>query len=189
MKTTNNSKSVFQYDLQGNFIKEFDSIASAAKESNISPSGISASCNGVQKSAGGFIFKFEKNEKIDAYKSSVLKKVSQYDLQGNFIKEFESITIASNETNVEHTLISDCCKGITNRSGNFIFKFEKVEKVEPYVARTKQVAQFDLAGNLIKKYDSITDACRETKITNVAKACKGTSRYKTAGGYKWSYIQ
>lgn len=187
--TTQNSKSVFQYDLQGNFIKEFNSIASASKECNISVSGISSNCNGIQKSTGGFIFSFERKEKIEAYTNSVTKKVSQYDLQGNFIKEFDSITLASKETGVEGTLISDCCKGITNRSGKFIFKFEKSDKVDSYVPRIKSVSQYDLDGELIKTFKSISEAIKETGIGNIAKVCKNTSHYKTAGGYKWSYTK
>ena len=53
----NNEKSVLQYDLNGNFIKEWESIKEAKKELKVS-SHISCCCNGKRKTAGGYIWKF-----------------------------------------------------------------------------------------------------------------------------------
>lgn len=50
------SKSVFQYDLKGNFINFFDSTQKACDETGISRSGIQNCCNGISKSAGGFLW-------------------------------------------------------------------------------------------------------------------------------------
>lgn len=50
------SKSVKQYDLQGNFIKEFESANLASKETNICYCSIKKCRNGKQKSAGGYIW-------------------------------------------------------------------------------------------------------------------------------------
>ena len=50
-----------QYDLNGNFIKEWDSATEAKKCLNISSQGISTCCvgKGKQKTARGFIWKFK----------------------------------------------------------------------------------------------------------------------------------
>ena len=52
-----NRKRVSQYDLCGNFIKEYACIADAIKE-NPKCGAISAVCNGYRKQAGGFIWKY-----------------------------------------------------------------------------------------------------------------------------------
>ena len=52
-----NRKMVYQYDLCGNFIKEYACIADAIKE-NPKCGAISLVCNGYRKQAGGFIWKF-----------------------------------------------------------------------------------------------------------------------------------
>ena len=51
----------------------------------------------------------------------------------------------------------------------------------------KPVVQYDKNENRIKRYDSITEASRETGATHsgIIKCCK-TFR-GTAGGYKWLY--
>ena len=58
-KTNATAKRVAQYDLNGNFIKEFPSAASAARELNLDSSVISKVCRGDKyKSHGGFKFKY-----------------------------------------------------------------------------------------------------------------------------------
>lgn len=55
----NNIKSVIQYDLKGNFIKEWDAIMTASKTLNIFHSNISSCCNNKRKTAGGYIWKYK----------------------------------------------------------------------------------------------------------------------------------
>ena len=58
-KTNATAKRVAQYDLNDNFIKEFPSAASAARELNLDSSVISKVCRGDKyKSHGGFKFKY-----------------------------------------------------------------------------------------------------------------------------------
>ena len=53
-----NSKKVAQYDLNGNYIKTYDTIALAARENNCDASGISKTCRGQRKYNGGYIWKY-----------------------------------------------------------------------------------------------------------------------------------
>jgi hypothetical protein len=55
----NTSKSITQFDLQGNFIKDWPSIAEAKRW--LGSGDIQACVNGKQKQAGGFIWKFKTN--------------------------------------------------------------------------------------------------------------------------------
>lgn len=58
-KNNPKAKSVLQYDLKGNFIKRYDTLREAMKETNVLESKISLVCNKHRKNAGGFIWKFE----------------------------------------------------------------------------------------------------------------------------------
>lgn len=53
-------KKVCQFMLDGTFVKEYDSVIQAHKETNISKSGVSNCCNKKQKTAGGFKWEFKK---------------------------------------------------------------------------------------------------------------------------------
>ena len=49
----------------------------------------------------------------------------------------------------------------------------------------KPVIQMDLEGNVIREYDGVITAKRETKIVHISSCCRGIR--KSAGGYLWKY--
>lgn len=49
----------------------------------------------------------------------------------------------------------------------------------------KKINQYDLEGNFIKQWESVSDIKKELNITNIASCCKG--RYKQCNGYIWKY--
>ena len=56
-KYPNRAEKIKQYDINGNFIKEYNSSREAGKLLNISEKTISSCVNGHSKTAGGFIWK------------------------------------------------------------------------------------------------------------------------------------
>lgn len=54
------AKKVYQYTRQKDFIREWDYMSLAAKELNINKANIGEVCNGNRKTAGGFVWKYEK---------------------------------------------------------------------------------------------------------------------------------
>jgi group I intron endonuclease len=58
------------------------------------------------------------------FKDDVAKPVLQYDLDGNFIKEWSSITTASTQTKTPYAGVSLCCNGKRKFSNNFVWKFK-----------------------------------------------------------------
>lgn len=61
---------------------------------------------------------------------SKAKKVKQYDLEGNFIKQWDSIKDASLNLKINSSNICCCCKGIYKTCGNYIWRYVEIEKVE-----------------------------------------------------------
>lgn len=53
-----------------------------------------------------------------------------------------------------------------------------------------RVVQMDMEGNLMYLYFSTRDAERRTGVRNnhISEACKGMGRRKSAGGYRWQYM-
>jgi len=56
-------KSIIQYDSKDNFIRLYNSIKEAGDTTQLIPTNICACCNGRQKTAGGFIWKYAKENK------------------------------------------------------------------------------------------------------------------------------
>jgi hypothetical protein len=121
-------KPVLQYDKQGNFIKEWNSITEAEFKLNLCKGRISSCCRYINKTAGGFIWRFknnpitDKNFKLSTHKSSI--PILQHDLQGNFIKEWDSISIAIKQTKIKGILNN--VSGRAKTAGRYIFSYKKI---------------------------------------------------------------
>ena len=54
------SKTVYQYSLDGKYIRSYDTIKDALEQTNGSRAGIYRCCNGKGNSSGGYLWKYEK---------------------------------------------------------------------------------------------------------------------------------
>lgn len=88
---------VYQYDLKGNFIAGFSSMAEAKKTLKIK-SNICAAIK-LGRTCGNFQWSFEKLEKIAPVqpKSGKARKVGKYDKDWNLIKEYDTIEACKKE--------------------------------------------------------------------------------------------
>lgn len=202
----NNSMSivVYQYDLDGNFIAEYPSLSEEERVTGISNSSISSCCKGKQMYTGEFQWSYTKLDKmpiIDKHQlisEKVRKKgkpVYCYDMDGNFIKKYNSARIASEETNTNQSQINVCCSGRTRYSNNFQWfyeymgnKIEPINKYENLYHRTVKVNQYDKNKVFIKTWDTIKEASiamGSTSSSNILRCLSGEG--KTAYGYIWKY--
>lgn len=68
--------------------------------------------------------KVSKNRNHKKVAENQQKIVLQYDLNGNFVKEWASINLAAEGTNSNASSISKVCRGIFKKTNNFIWKFK-----------------------------------------------------------------
>lgn len=55
-------------------------------------------------------------------KKGCIKKVKQYDLDGNFIKEWNSIMEIKRELGINNSNIGECCKGRRKTAGGYVWR-------------------------------------------------------------------
>jgi len=115
----NQGRPIKQYDKFGNFIKEWEGGATAARELGLDKANINAVCRGRKKTCGGFIWKYSE-EKLEIDKSNY---IVQLDLDGNYIQEFSSSAEAERKLGINASLIRRTCKGIQPQTYHFVFKF------------------------------------------------------------------
>ena len=142
------------------------------------------------------------------------KIIIQYDLKGNIINKFKSITEASNKTRIHIYLISNCCKkkgsytvggGHFWRNGNNNNKIPSTFRYEsdlfdymPYnksiQKNSRKVCKYDLNGNLVEIYDSIKMASKSINCVaqNIFSCCKRKLNKKNGNfiivkGFTWRY--
>jgi hypothetical protein len=118
-------KSVIQYSLKGDFIREWSSITEAALFLNKKlGASIVENCSKKRKSAYGFIWRYKEDlleENFIYQKDRYTKPINQYDLQMNFIKEWPSLTEAKKYIKGD---IQACCSGKQKTAGNYIWRFK-----------------------------------------------------------------
>lgn len=61
----------------------------------------------------------------DNVRYSKSKKVNQYDVYGNFIKQWDCIRDIERKLNIDHRQVSDNCKGKQKSCHGFIFKYKE----------------------------------------------------------------
>ena len=135
----------YQIDLEGNFIKEWVNIETICKELNVHRQSLYAALNSKVLTCNKFIWIYKKNysttlvesilSKLEKEQARKIKNPSksrisvlQYDLENNFIAEYNSISEASKKTLTRCSCITQCINSKYNRTtaNNFIWKRKEI---------------------------------------------------------------
>lgn len=132
------------------------------------------------------------SESIHRGKRNQMHKVRQYDMDGNYIREFESTADAARAYDVDRTLISAVCRRKRHSGAGYQWRYADDEPPLDYVSEQKnmrRIEQYSLDGEYIDIFDSITDASNTFGISHssISACCSGKN--KTAGGYRWRYAE
>ncbi len=194
---------ILQYDLNGNFIREFKSLNTASETIGVVPNAIGQNLNGFTKSAGGFQWRFKtKNydHRIEPYliENNGLP-IGQYDLEGNLIDSFESLLDAERKIGHSEGSIRAAMNRGAKIKGAFYFfiqfnKHQEIPKsvhsyVIPLHGFSIPVVQLSADGkHFINEFPSVTHAAKflNKNTGHISSACKGNR--ETAYGYIWKYL-
>ena len=130
--------------------------------------------------------------------SSCAKKIVQYDMQGNLIKIWDSISDAARELDVNVANLSKCCNkavDVYKTIGGYIWRFFGDELTKEHKDRcskrknSKPIAQHTLSGELIYVFKNMTEAEFATGVHhgNISACCN--KRRDKAGGFIWKYYE
>ena len=129
---------------------------------------------------------YDKQENFKRANQQYWKPVKQYDINGNYLKTFESISQAAKEINVYSTQIQaaiikhQICHG---------YRWSYANEELIIGKNTKTVAQIDPKTNeIIKIYEGAREAARQMNVDSscIIRACQGKN--KTSKGFIWRYI-
>ena len=131
-------------------------------------------------------------------KNSHAQTVQQFDLNGNFIKEYETVAQAERETGINNSKISAVARGNRKTAGGYKWVYPNPKEIR-YTNRKNTykpdndknrmaIVQYTKQGDYIAEYNSIAEATRINKFsdrTNIIANLKG--RTKSAYGFVWKY--
>lgn len=128
------------------------------------------------------------------FKGRMVAPVLQYDLEGNFIQEFESVKEAREKYS---SRVQDCLRGKTTQASGFQWKYKTdanyAHKIDAYVKNMNQSISCSRPikqlkdGVVIATYSSIKEASINTGFdySGIKKCLNGT--YKQTFGFTWEY--
>lgn len=192
------SKNVAMYNLQGEFLKCFPSASAASRI--LCENGIKVSCSTISAvcryadnvhSGGGYMWRYINNKnilhKIDPYNDPHKKSIIQYDLHGNFIKEWESAEEAARY--YKNQGIERARKGYTITSAGFQWRFKNSEvTVKDVSDKYFVIYAYTMGGDYIDCFTSKKEAVESLNINGYL---KNTSQFKDitsndSHGYRWT---
>lgn len=178
-------KPVCNYDLERNFVMEFESISDGARYYNLNISDISSCCKREKLNmVGGFIWRF-KGDDYDV-KTIILntKVICQYDLDGTYIARYNGETEAKKATGINN--IGQCCRGKYSHAGYFVWRFLGDDFNKYRLPNFKKVFMYDLELNHIKTFMTTKEASIYSglSVQEVIRAC---SDHEVKNNYIWSF--
>lgn len=178
-------RQVFQYLLNGQFVKCWDSVYEASVNTGLSVDAILHSCNRRNKhlTTGGYIWRFKGDNNVNINYES-WKKVVQLNKYGEKINTYLSIADASRITNVASSIIGRHCvsKQITN---NCYWRYECDFNDEEFkYFQDKTFIKYTDDGVFIDSFYGIHELVDKTGLdfVKVVKSCRQNS---WCGGFHW----
>lgn len=119
---------MFQFDLDGNFLHSYYSVTTAAGKVSGNDAIIHRAARmGNGYKAYGFQWRYQKSINIGPARSkkqpNMDTKVNQFNIDGTFIKEWDSGQLAATTLGLLKSKISNCCNGKRKTHGGFTWSF------------------------------------------------------------------
>jgi hypothetical protein len=191
---------VYQYDEFGVYVKKHNSVAIAGREMKVTPNSIFASIdqNFSKSSCGYYWFSSEEKAKKFDFKRPRQRYVPilAYDLKGNFVDKFLTISEASLKLKIhEPNIIRSLSSNNKHYAGNLFWFYENnvPEKILPFINKKPRhhnlsaVEQFTKEGVFIQDYISIRNASEVTKVSEDSIGMSARGLAKSGGGFVWKY--
>ena len=115
-------KKVYQYSLDGKFIKEWLCMSDACRYYKIDSGSITRCCQGKYNAVGGFQWRYTYAPSIGKAKLPT-RKIKQFSIDGEYIRTWGRVTDAAKAYNTTTGRICTCCKGNTQTCKGYKWQY------------------------------------------------------------------
>lgn len=145
--------------------------------------------------------------KMQSYNEKKMRSVNQYDLEGNFIRQFKSRNIAQQETGICASTIHKVCKRLVDprtgskakTAGGYQWRFsDDCDDVKKVIYKKPKrnsggknhnaikINQYDMNGKYIQTWDCIRDAARFYEVNDsTINGALNKNNHRMAKGFQW----
>ena len=192
--TENLMKTVYMFDLNGNYLRSFKSAREAAAyiqpdNQDNARSAIKNNCLGTTSSSYGYFWSYTKEF---TYKNECMKEVAQYTINGKFLRTFKSITEAEVALSLNNIAQAIYKKG---SAGGYQWKYFEGDTSDiPTLVNVKTknlflpIIMFDKSGKIIKKFDCVKQCVNEYPELSASQINRVLNKtIKSHKGYTFKY--
>lgn len=143
---------VYQFDMIGNFITEYESMADASQKTNTQQSDISKCCYGVIKSANNFIWSLTKD--VDMSIRRGVAPIDVYYSDGTFIET--TTTMKECKKYASLSSVDKICNGKGTQIHGYVFRYHgnSFNKYDTERKHLCPIDVYDLNANLLVSLDN-----------------------------------
>jgi len=167
---------VYQYNKEGDFLREFESTAAAAKSVNLTTASIFACVSKAVKTSGDYVWRYKDQPYYGEFKGH--KKgleVTQLDTNGNVLATFRNVTDACKATGVAETSLRSSYYGIRPTAGGYVWRPATDDEITKIPIKTTSlmkkprpdsiaVCQYTKEGKKVATFNSIAEAATATGV-------------------------
>ena len=184
---------VYRYDLNGNFISEFNSLKDAAAVVECDYTAISSALR-FKGSCRGYYWTYFKTNTINVDDFKIWnpnqKIVYLYDLSGKFITSFDNMTKCGEYIGVSTSEITQAVYGgycIRKKYYVCFIKDISFDKARKIYTKTRKIFQYDEFGIFLNEFEHQFEAENKYPDSNIDKAIRLKKQCKN--NYFWSVIK
>jgi hypothetical protein len=123
-------------------------------------------------------------------KVASLIRTYQYDMNGNFLAEYESMRLAARETKTNFSDLQEAINGKLNLANNYQWRDFKADKIAACIKNKRikgkfPIYQLDEQNNIVKEWISLEDIKRELNINKCQIYKSYNNKNILIAGYKW----
>ena len=193
-ETENLMKTVYMFDLNGNYLRSFKSAREAAAyiqpdNQDNARAAIKNNCLGTTSSSYGYFWSYTKEF---TYKNERVKEVAQYTINGKFLRTFKSITEAEVALSLNNITQAIYKKG---SAGGYQWRYFEGDTSDiPTLVNVKTknlflpIIMFDKSGKVIKKFDCVKQCVNEYPELSASQINRVLNKtIKSHKGYTFKY--
>lgn len=183
---------VYQYDLLGNFVQEYTSMAEAALHVNAADYTLISYAVNKKSVAKGFLWSSYKYDKFDLDEYNLgknhRKEISVYDINGVYIETCESIAKTARKYCVSPDLISKSCMlGCCANNKNYFcyLKSDLYDNAYAKYLETRPIYKYSSTSKcLVSEYSTLHEATKLNPEVNISEIID--SNMTDINGFFWS---
>lgn len=115
------------------------------------------------------------------------RKCYMYDENGDYVREYKSVTDAAKDNGLTPPAIIGSCTLHRKKGLKIHFRYEQTNNIEIPDRNRRKIRAYNLSGDFVKEYKSAVEAADELRVKENTIVCACCGKNKTCKGYILKY--